>query len=426
MRLIILVLALGACGRIGFDDAARDVPVDALLSVDADPQLDAAPLDAAPLDAGPGICQVPGEEQLAIGYQHACALRGGRMWCWGDNEFGQLGTGDANLGDDRDQPTRVDGREEWVKAAAGLRHTCALDCWGAIWCWGGNDRGQLGADDGIPGADSSVPQQIADARPWIDLFAGRDHTCAIAADETLWCWGGNGAAQLGIGTQGGAADTGRPTQVVMEPPDPAEDFGWRQVGAGDDHTCAVKHDETLWCWGANGNGQLGQGGGDLDRTRPNRVAAGQRWSLVSSGLDASCALDDGQELYCWGRNEEGQLGLGGTGDRDFPEAVMPATRWSELSFGYEHACGVQSDGTLWCWGANRAGELGIGAGSVGSNMQAPAQVGAATGWRDLGAGQEYTCAIRDGLRCWGEGSQGRLGNGGSTDLADPSPVIALP
>ena len=407
-------MALVSCGRLGYDATLLDVPVDA--------QGEAG-------DASPGACtvtQVVDNRPLSVGYRHACMVRAGQIWCWGDNEFGQLGIGEGALAVDQPVPMQVGTSDEWVAVVAGLRHTCALDCRRGLWCWGGNDRGQLGNTTAIPGADSPVPVRVPGSKTWANLFAGRNHTCAVDVDGGLWCWGANGAAQLGIGTQGGAADTGIPTQVVMDPPDPGSDNNWQQAGPGDDHTCALKTDGSMWCWGSNANGQLGQDGGPVVRSRPNRVADMQSFATVTSGLDASCALDGADALFCWGRNTSGQLGTDGIQDEGFPRAVRPGVVWQDLSFGYEHVCGIQADGSLWCWGANAAGALGLGDTAVGVDQLAPVQVGTET-WEQVSVAQDYSCGIRAGeVWCWGEGAQGNLGNGSTDDLTAPNTVVTFP
>jgi alpha-tubulin suppressor-like RCC1 family protein len=142
-------------------------------------------------------------------------------------------------------PTQVTGTD-WTAVSAGFYHTCALKTDGTLWCWGDNTSGQLGL-----GTASTTPGQVtAGTAPWTVVTAGQSHTCALQADGTLWCWGENADGQLGIGSN---LPSAAPVVVTASP------SSWSAVAAGGAHTCAVAGDGTLWCWGANVKGQLGIG-----------------------------------------------------------------------------------------------------------------------------------------------------------------------
>jgi alpha-tubulin suppressor-like RCC1 family protein len=201
---------------------------------------------------------------VTAGGFHACGRkRDGTLWCWGLNGSGELGVGDAV---NRFEPVQTGcdaGRcfEDWVAVAAGDFHTCAIREGGELWCWGGGLNGQLGVGP-LMDRDSSRPLPVSDGA-WRAVSGGQSHTCGIRDDATLWCWGRNDFGQLGVG------DLERrdvPTRVLA----PGGDQ-WVRVGAGRDHTCAVRSDETLWCWGWNEDGQLGIGAAGEDGPSPRRV-----------------------------------------------------------------------------------------------------------------------------------------------------------
>jgi alpha-tubulin suppressor-like RCC1 family protein len=398
--IIVSALIAGGCGRIGYDPLALS-PIDG-----------GSDIDGALPDAGVSLslCDRPPTtvERLSLGYLHGCYIDDdGTLHCWGDNEHGQLGRG-SDTGEFPD-PEQVGVSDQWFQVQAGLRHTCALDCQGGVWCWGQNDRGQLGNNEVLPGTFNLTPTPISLSRRFKELFVKRNYACAIAEDDTLWCWGSNNARELGIGTQD---DTSTPTQVVHDPAGPRDD-DWRTLGLGDAHTCCAKgSDSSLWCWGANGNGQLGAAGAAVVRARPNLVAIDRTWLEISSGLDATCALDSIGALWCWGRNDSGQGGHNDQLDRDFPTQITSGETFKTMEFGYTQVCAVATSGALYCWGSNTIGELGLGPTQVGTPQLTAAQVGADTDWLGVRASQDFGCGVRPtGIYCWGENQDGRLGLG---------------
>lgn len=397
------LLAFG-CGRIGYD-AQELVQLDGGTEIDAGESL--------------SLCGSPRTvtERLSLGYLHGCYIDDdGTLHCWGDNEHGQLGRG-TDVGEFPD-PEQVGSSDQWFKVQAGLRHTCALDCDGAVWCWGQNDRGQLGNLEALPGTFNLAPTPISISRRFKDLTVKRSHACAIGDDETLWCWGSNNARQAGIGTQD---DTSTPTQVVHEPA-VVSDEQWQQVGPGDDHTCALRGSDTsLWCWGANGNGQLGAAGAPVVRARPNQVLIDKQWLEIGAGLDSACALDAAGQIWCWGRNDDGQGGHNDQVDRDFPTAISSGERFKTMEVGYTHVCAISTSGALFCWGDNPQGELGLGTAALTEIRATPTQVGSDSDWLGVRTGQTFSCGVRpSGIYCFGENQDGRLGLGDNTSRDVPS------
>ena len=389
----------------------------------------------------------PAQRRLFVGTQHACDLRdNGDAYCWGQNSFAQLGTGSMSTSEPT--PVRAAGTMAWQALALGSQHSCALDLSGRAWCWGANGNGQLGlataacgngtVDSGEECDDANTangdacsaictialpptvlqPTQLPGNRVYRSIFARTLQTWAIASDGTLWSWGRNGARQLGVGDN---ADRGKPTQVLIVAPQVGADDQWLAVGGGDDHACAIQVNGSLWCWGSNGNGQLGQGTSTMIvRERPEVVVAGSTWQDVGAGRDFGCALDRTGVLHCWGLNVEAQLGLGDVSDRNVP-APLAGTGWDEVANGLIHACARRSDGTAWCWGRNTVGQSGTG--TMTPTQSTPAVVEGV--WRELGSGNEFSCGLRDddSIWCWGDGNAGRLGTGNT--ISSPVPVRVL-
>jgi alpha-tubulin suppressor-like RCC1 family protein len=301
--------------------------------------------------------------------------------------------------------------------SAGGYHTCAVKTDHTLWCWGGDGYGQLG--DGTT-AGSLVPVQVSGhATDWAAVSAGFQHACAVKTDHSLWCWGWNDAGQLGDGTT-----TVQPNPVPVQVSGHAT--GWAAVSAGYQHTCAVKTDGTLWCWGENTYGQLGDGTPG-DSLVPVQVSGhATDWAAVSAGLLHTCAVKTDHSLWCWGYNGYGELGNGATTDSLVPVQVSGhATNWAAVTAGQYHTCAVKTDHTLWCWGENGYGTLGDGS---TTSSPVPVQVsGHATDWAAVTAGDDDTCAVKTDhtLWCWGVNLYGELGDGSTTSSPVPVQVSGM-
>jgi alpha-tubulin suppressor-like RCC1 family protein len=304
---------------------------------------------------------------VSTGLSHSCAIRdNATLWCWGDNRYGQLGS-EVNAGTPRANttPRRVEG--QWATVSSGDDHTCAIREDGTLWCWGANKDGQLGRAAGV-GTENAHPDvvQVGDAIDWVDVSAGGGHTCGVRADHSLWCWGANGFGQLGIA---GGGSTTVPTQVGGN--------RWVEVAAGADHTCALGTDSHIWCWGSNAHGELG-----------NSINAG----TGASNLDPALV----------GRQDP--AGISGSPESD---PARLAGSWASISAKGFQTCAVRVDHTLWCWGNNRDGQLGR-TDNIGTDLpnSVPLQLGdLGLGWTRVSEGRALGCALADGgsLWCWGGG-----------------------
>jgi alpha-tubulin suppressor-like RCC1 family protein len=357
-----------------------------------------------------------GVVDLAAGSSHTCALStGGGVVCWGWNGYGQLGDGTTS---DRLTPTPVSGLETGVEAlAAGGEFTCALTTGVGVVCWGSNGYGQLG--DGTT-TDRLTPTAVSGLYAGVAaVVTGRSHTCALTTGGGVMCWGENDVGQLGDGT---TSHRLTPTSVNGLAADVAV------VAAGRFHTCALKTDGALLCWGYNGMGQLGDGTTTSPRRTPTAVSGLQTGVVaVAAGGYFTCALTTGGAAACWGYNDSGQLGDGTTDDRRTPTALsgLPAGGVA-VTAGLSHACALTTGGGVACWGRNDSGQLGDG--TTATQHETPAAVsGLATGVAALTAGGDRSCALTagGGVLCWGANESGQLGDGTTTQRQTPTAVSGL-
>ena len=238
------------------------------------------------------------------------------------------------------------------------------------------------------------------------VSAGGEHTCSVRFDGSLWCWGRNTWGAVGNGLQG--PGTPDPTQV-------GTDSDWATVAAGGGHTCAAKTNGTLWCWGVGHKGQLGDGDTEI-RTSPVRVGTGTAWAQLSAGWFHTCGLRTNRTLACWGENSSGQIGDGTMTTRLRPLS-LPGTDWASISAGGWNTCGIRTDHSLWCWGRNDFGQVGDGS---TSRRVSPTKIGDNT-WSQVSVGWAHTCAVKTSgqLRCWGRGDRGQLGDAGFVQRLTP-------
>ena len=332
---------------------------------------------------------------ISTGANHACAVANNHhAYCWGDNDDAQVGTGAASFLEAA--PRRVALLAEQTAAVAGGASTCALDRSGVAYCWGRQVNGRLGRD-GNPG-DPATPTPVATGLRFVSLALGGAHVCGLAADGRGSCWGADGAGQLGVG---GGVDRTTPTAIFGDTP-------WLAITTGAAHTCALAGDSTAACWGANQAGQLGDSS-TTGRNVPTAVGGGLRFTVISAGGEFTCGLTATGAAYCWGRNTDGQTGTGSPDSIVLgPAPVAGGLVFRTITAGGQHACGIAADSLAWCWGANGSGQLGD---SSQAPRATPVAVRGGLRFADLRAGAAFTCGLTGGLvlYCWGNGTQGQLG-----------------
>jgi alpha-tubulin suppressor-like RCC1 family protein len=299
-----------------------------------------------------------GVKSVSAGWDHTCALTsGGSVKCWGYNEFGELGDGTKNESNvPLDVPAFASGGA--VAIASGGAHTCVLTPAGAVKCWGANSRGQLGNGSGT---DSKTPVDVIGlscANP--GLFSAGPNSCAVTEAGGLKCWGDNRYGELGNGSI--AEASGTPVDVV------GFASGVTIVGVAAQHICAVDSAGVTKCWGDDGHGQLGDNGlvadaGGESSNVPLVVSGlGTDVSALAGSNLINCALLSGGGVKCWGDNSFGQLGTGNTTGSLIPVSVNTLTSGvSEITCGFHHTCALMTAGGIKCWGAGSNGALGNGA-----------------------------------------------------------------
>ncbi|MEZ4730316.1 MAG: C13 family peptidase [Caldilineaceae bacterium] len=290
---------------------------------------------------------------VTAGKYHTCTLTtAGALFCWGGNGYGQLGNGSAS---DQSGIGAVQNLTTGVKSVdAGGRHTCALDEQGALFCWGANWDGRLG--DGTdtqrvtPVAVQSLPSPVT------AVAAGDDHTCALTTAGAVYCWGYNDKGQIGDGT---TVEQHTPVKVD------GLSSGVIAIAVGASHSCALLDKaigaNRVFCWGGNQAGQVGDGT-TVSRTKPVAVPGlpPQLRALIAD-TDQTCAITEAGGVFCWGANRYGQLGDGTTVDRTQPTAVSNLSSGVvALDAGDYHTCAVTTAGSVLCWGLDNHGQLGAG------------------------------------------------------------------
>jgi len=368
---------------------------------------------------------------LSLGNKHTCAiLDNGDLKCWGWNYHGQLGDGGSNTNVNAPSSTAIDlgtGRVTSAVSAAN-NYACAILDNGELKCWGENDNGQLGnGGNNQINSPSTTSVDLGTGRTAVAVSAGNDHNCAILDNGELKCWGEDRHGELGNGgpawTVSNPTDTNAPSSTSIN-------LGTSRtavaVSAASEYTCAILDNGDLKCWGRDNYGQLGDGGSNTNTNAPSSTAidlgTGRTAVSVSTGTYHTCAILDNGELMCWGKGQYGQLGDGGSNSNlNAPSstAIDLGTGRTAIavSAGDSHTCAILDNGDLKCWGRDYHGQLGDGGTNTDTNAPSSTAIDLGTGRTAVAvdAGYQHTCAILDNgdLKCWGDDYEGQLGDGGS-------------
>ncbi len=252
------------------------------------------------------------------------------------------------------------------------------------------------------------------------LVTGNDHTCGLTPETGAYCWGRNGWGELGVGEHGAGAYRDEPAPVSI--PEGSE---FTALSAGEKFTCALNMEGRPYCWGRNDQGQLGSGNFWDIRNLPTLVEGGFRFTQLASGSYHSCGLTEGGTAYCWGGNDHGQLGDGTQDDRIPPGPVGGGLLFESLTAGGFHTCGITTSGLAYCWGANEYGTLGDG--TLNPSLT-PNGILPVAEFTSLTTGWYHTCGLSETgqVYCWGRNTHGQLGIGNKTDTATPTMLTGVP
>ena len=347
---------------------------------------------------------------LAGGDSHSLALRSdGTVWAWGGNGYGQLGNG---ITTSSSSPVRVSNLTAATAIAAGGSHSLALKSDGTVWAWGDNYSGQLGNGNSGSLSANPTPAQVANLTGATAVAAGGSHSLAAKSDGTVWAWGDNTYGQLGNGT---ITNSSTPVQA-------SNLSGVTTVAGGGNYSLALKSDGTVWAWGYNKDGELGNGT-TKNSTTPVQVSNLTGATAIAAGADHSLAVKSDGTVWAWGYNGFGELGNGTTKNSTTPVQVSNLTGVSAVAGGEFHSLALKSDGTLWGFGYNIDGEFGNG---TTTNSSLPVQANL-TGAAAVGAGANHSLTAKaDGTAwAWGRNDAGQLGNGTTTNASTPVQISNL-
>lgn len=361
----------------------------------------------------------------SAGLSHSCAVASdGQAYCWGANHRGQLGNGTA--GGTFDTPQLVAGGLSWQAVEAGRVFTCGLTTDGQMYCWGSNTFGELG----IGTRDFSthpVPELVTGGHTFRSLASlgttDSPNTCGVTTGGDMYCWGSNASGQLGIGT------------ITFVEPAPTLVAGGGHEFAGPAAlgrrvACGVTTGGQILCWGLNDFGQLGRGYTSpyfSPEPLPEPVLDDRVFETVAVGSMHVCAIDATQAAWCWGRNFDGELGLGTfAGSLPTPQPVAGGHLFAQVNAGWVFSCGVDANGQGLCWGQNQYGQLGRGFKS-GVDQPMPGPVVGGHTFRAISVGRQHACGITTTgeAYCWGDGTSGQLGNGSTANTSTPDFTMDL-
>jgi alpha-tubulin suppressor-like RCC1 family protein len=364
------------------------------------------------------------------GQVHSCAVTdAGAGYCWGSNQFGELGDGG---GPDASIPVPVAGGFTFATISTTFNYACGLTTSGRAVCWGNGRLGRLGSGSTT---NQAIPSVVLGDHQFSSVSVGGVHACGLDLTGAAYCWGDNTNGQLGTETGETCLDLGALHPCSTQPVAVGGGLVFTSISAGFFHTCALTATGAGFCWGRNGLGSLGDGTVTPRRT-PVAVAGGLAFGLIASGAEYTCALTPAGVAYCWGGNAGGQLGLGPTRPFPFvPTRVIGDLQFKSLSASNEnnvfgHTCGITTENVAYCWGATEDGAVGaptsetcpgFGGDQPHACVTSPVLVTGGVLFTSTSAGLRHTCAtaVTGEAYCWGGNYRGELGNGTSSFSSTP-------
>jgi len=340
----------------------------------------------------------------------------GKAWCWGQNNYGQLGTGDTVKA--YAPRTTAEGHVfRKISVSTGGAFACGITTAGAAYCWGSQEGGRLGDGTMAPvGSIVSAPVPVSGGRTYVDIAAGGDHACAIAEGGAAYCWGHNERGQLGTGNATGSAV-------------PAGVSGGLKFTSITTHqmvSCGIAADSTGYCWGNGSEGNLGVGSKSSSNV-PAPIKGGLKFTSLQLGVWTACGVTTNGEGYCWGGNGSGELGIGSKSPTEAlePLKVAGGYTWKAITPGVSVTCGVTAEGRGLCWGGNTWGERGDGP-FPAPDVTSPVPVAGDLTFQSIDA-DWCTCGVASNVAyCWGLGQEGCIGDGAQVNRGVPTKVAGQP
>ncbi len=285
----------------------------------------------------------------------------------------------------------------------------SLYCQSQLYSWGVNTNGQLGNTSVV--SYRTTPIQVGTASNWKEIACGERYSIAIRTDGTLWAWGLNTYGQLGDGT----------TETRTSPVQIGPLTTWTKISCGLNFTIAMRSDGSLWAWGLNTYGQLGDGT-NINRLSPVQIAPLITWAKIACGNNHTLAISSGGLLYAWGDNAYAQLGNNSNINSSSPIQIGIASNWTDIAAGSRHSLAIQSQGLLFSWGNNSYGQLGT---SNNTEYKTPTQVGSSSTWSKVSSGTGHSMALRtdNSLWGWGYNAYGQIGSGTTQNSNSPIQIV---
>lgn len=293
---------------------------------------------------------------VSAGSLHSLAIKeDGSLWAWGCNEYGQLGIGTSGLDASVSAPVRVGVDSDWLLVSAGGDFSAGIRAGGSLWLWGHDSVGQLGT--GQAGVPKSQPTRVGETLAWASVSCGHNHVLALTDEGALYAWGDGEFGQLGDGRSGLGAASDHPVAVIT-------DKRFVSISAGGYHSAALDASGAAWLWGRNDYGQLGNGESGEEKLSIVPVSpGGGPWRDISCGCFHAAAVGTDASLWAWGSSEFGQLGGGSFGQSVLsanPLRVGSGSAWECVSLGVFYSLGLDATGQLFAWGRDEFGQLGLG------------------------------------------------------------------
>jgi alpha-tubulin suppressor-like RCC1 family protein len=353
---------------------------------------------------------------IDVGRWHTCVIvGGGSIKCWGINDQGQLGNGTTNASNPNPTPVTVQGITSATALGLGWSTSCAV-VGGQVKCWGDNFYGEFGS--GATGADSSVPVTVPGISNAVAVDAGFQQVCALLSTGSVMCWGRNFSGVIG--------NPAVPVDTIVGPTQVSGITTATALSVNAVSGCALLANHTVSCWGINTEGQLGDGTED-PRTAPVLATGINDATAIAVGGYHACAVVTGGAVKCWGYNLSGATGVANPPEEvHTPTAVPGVSGATSVSAGEYHSCAVVGGGAMTCWGANDHGQMGTG-GTTVLNTPPTAVTGLSGVTVANGAGNWHSCALlgSGAVRCWGSNFYGQIGSGNPSNGLFNAPVAVV-